>query len=182
MPENRTIVEIIATQLKAAGIPHILVGGFAVNYYGYPRATQDIDFMIIDGQLSAAKETLEEAGFQMKGVSQVCANFQKPNMGLKGMDLLLVSQDTFDQVRKDGRRASLAGIEIIVPSLDHLIALKLHAIKSDPKERALKDLPDIVYLLRINKVDVRKQEFRDLCLRFGTPQIYEDIVKYFKEP
>ena len=32
--------------LTAAGIPHMLVGGFTTNYYGIPRATKDVDIVL----------------------------------------------------------------------------------------------------------------------------------------
>src|SRR5262245_9408183 len=41
--------------LTAAGIPHMLVGGFTSNFYGIPRATKDVDIVIHlahKGQLS----------------------------------------------------------------------------------------------------------------------------------
>jgi hypothetical protein len=32
--------------LNDAGARYALIGGLAVNYYGFPRATQDIDFLV----------------------------------------------------------------------------------------------------------------------------------------
>ncbi len=39
-------VKRICTALNAAGVKYALIGGLAINYYGYPRATQDIDFLV----------------------------------------------------------------------------------------------------------------------------------------
>src|ERR1051325_1724375 len=41
-PEFREFLEC----LNRAGVDYLLVGGFAVNYYGYHRFTEDIDFWI----------------------------------------------------------------------------------------------------------------------------------------
>lgn len=41
-PEFREFLEC----LNCAGVDYLLVGGFAVNYYGYHRFTEDIDFWI----------------------------------------------------------------------------------------------------------------------------------------
>lgn len=35
-------------QLKAAGVPHALIGGLAVGALGYPRTTRDVDFLVGD--------------------------------------------------------------------------------------------------------------------------------------
>lgn len=36
----------ICKKLNEAGARYILIGGFAVNYYGFPRATEDIDLLV----------------------------------------------------------------------------------------------------------------------------------------
>jgi len=41
-PEFREFLEC----LNRAGVEYLLVGGYAVNYYGYHRFTEDIDFWI----------------------------------------------------------------------------------------------------------------------------------------
>ncbi len=38
----------VCEQLNKAGSKYVLIGGLAVNYYGYPRSTQDIDFLVED--------------------------------------------------------------------------------------------------------------------------------------
>jgi len=40
------VLSLAATTLPAAGVSCLLIGGFAVNHYGYTRNTLDIDFMI----------------------------------------------------------------------------------------------------------------------------------------
>jgi hypothetical protein len=36
----------ICSRFNAADVKYILIGGLAINYYGLPRATQDIDFLV----------------------------------------------------------------------------------------------------------------------------------------
>ncbi len=36
----------ISRDLTALGVPHALVGGLAVGFYGHPRATKDVDFIV----------------------------------------------------------------------------------------------------------------------------------------
>ena len=63
-----------------------------------------------------------------------------------------------------------------IPSIEHLIALKLNVLKQVGKARELKDLADIVALVKIGKLDVKDDKFRLLCKKYGTIQIYENIV------
>jgi len=43
---QRDILLDIAKTLAVCDVPYLLTGSFAVAYYGYPRATHDIDFII----------------------------------------------------------------------------------------------------------------------------------------
>ncbi|MBN1337305.1 MAG: hypothetical protein JXB39_15205 [Deltaproteobacteria bacterium] len=47
-PRVRRAVWAAHEALNAAGVPHLLVGGLAVGAYGYPYATQDVDFLVGD--------------------------------------------------------------------------------------------------------------------------------------
>jgi len=53
-------------------VTYALVGGFAVNYYGYTRMTQDIDFLLLPSKANAENvmNALEEFGFGNAGIQQ----------------------------------------------------------------------------------------------------------------
>lgn len=58
--------------LNAHQVEYLLVGGLAVSYYGYPRATGDIDLWVAVSRKSARKIVLvlEEFGFAETKLSQ----------------------------------------------------------------------------------------------------------------
>ncbi len=51
-------------------VQYALVGGFAVNFYGYVRTTQDIDFLLFPSTENADRviEALKEFGFGEAGI------------------------------------------------------------------------------------------------------------------
>jgi hypothetical protein len=53
-------------------VKHVLVGGFAVIFYGYIRTTQDIDFLVFPSKDNARKllKALKEFGFGGTGFTQ----------------------------------------------------------------------------------------------------------------
>jgi len=57
--------------LNAHQVEHLLVGGYAVGYHGYPRATVDMDIWIGKGPATAEKmvEVLREFGFDVPNLS-----------------------------------------------------------------------------------------------------------------
>ncbi|MFA6543102.1 MAG: hypothetical protein WCS99_01670 [Limisphaerales bacterium] len=63
--------------------------------------------------------------------------------------------------------------------MNHLLALKLHAIRHTRATRGVKDMGDIVTLIETNQLDVATLEFRALCEQYGTPEAYESIQRLF---
>jgi hypothetical protein len=57
--------------LNAHRVEYLLVGGYAVGYHGYPRATVDMDIWIGKGPSTAVKmvEVLREFGFDVPNLS-----------------------------------------------------------------------------------------------------------------
>jgi hypothetical protein len=57
--------------LNARQVEYLLVGGYAVGYYGYPRATADLDIWIAINRQNAEKvvAVLREYGFDLPELS-----------------------------------------------------------------------------------------------------------------
>ena len=57
--------------LNSHSVEYLLIGGYAVGYYGYPRATNDLDIWIAMNDENAVRvvETLREFGFDTPELS-----------------------------------------------------------------------------------------------------------------
>ena len=91
------------------------------------------------------------------------------------IDLLFVDRDTFESIWRSSGEATVSGHVFKTPSLLHLIALKLHAIKTGSKDRAWKDLPDIIRLVIANRINVESSDFVEICKKFGPAGIQQKI-------
>jgi hypothetical protein len=60
--------------LEKYQVEYVVVGGFAVNYYGYIRTTQDIDILIFPSLKNAQNmiDALDEFGFGSAGITRGC--------------------------------------------------------------------------------------------------------------
>lgn len=177
---ERSIFHLISDLTQREGVPCILIGGFAVNYHKVTRQTADVDFLITKEDFDKILKFLEEAGYK-KGLSQ--DNFiqlKSNHLSLMDVDFMFVDHETLSKIRKEGEQLKIAGQKFVVPSLDHLIALKLHSIKYNPKIRFSKDFPDIVSLIRINEVDIKDRKFKELCLKYGNEEIYHQLLEILK--
>ncbi len=162
---------------KKTDVSFILIGGFAINFYKYTRQTVDIDLLIKEEDFQKTLDLLKAVGYKLDYSQEVFARLTSNKSPLMmDIDFMFVDEETFSKIIKDSQKTSIAGCEFRVPSLEHLIALKLHAVKYNPKLRSTKDIPDIINLIRINKINVRSKSFKELCLKFGTQQIYQRIL------
>lgn len=172
-----TVFHLISAISKKTGVSCVLVGGFAVNYYKYTRQTADVDFLITEEDFEKILDLLKKGGYKQDYIEKVFTRFKSDELYLMDIDFMFVDKETLAKIIKTGEEVSIAGQKFIVPSLYNLIALKLHSIKHNPKIRESADLPDIINLIRINKIDFKNKDFRELCLKYGTEETYRKIVE-----
>ena len=113
--------------LNSNDVEYLLVGGFSVGYYGYPRATGDIDVWIDTSKANAAKvaRAIVEFGFDEANVKPQV--FQRKNkvfrMGVPPLqiDILTeVSGVAFSACYKKRAVAEIDGVQVNLISLKHL--------------------------------------------------------------
>lgn len=171
-----TIFHLISSVFNKKDIAAVLIGGFAVNYYKVTRQTADVDFLITKYDFDKISGLLEEEGYKKDYAQEVFIKLKSNQHYLMDLDFMFVDKQTLDKVIKGGKKIAIARKNFIVPSLNHLIALKLHSLKFNPEMRENRDLPDILELIRVNKIDVKNNEFKELCLKFGTEELYTKIL------
>jgi hypothetical protein len=113
--------------LRSAKIEYLLVGGYAVGHYGFPRATADLDIWIANHDENASRlvEVLRQFGFDVPALDK--SLFQEPGhvvrMGVPPVRLeILSSIDGVDFQECYPRRqvAEIDGVEVNVISLADL--------------------------------------------------------------
>lgn len=113
--------------LTSHKINYLLVGGYAVGYYGYPRATIDIDIWIERSEENAQKVVtmLEEFGFTDADLKSDWFLLDNKNfrMGMppNRIELLTgISGVKFSDCRERGIAAEIDGIPVVVIGLEDL--------------------------------------------------------------
>jgi hypothetical protein len=172
-----TVFHLISAICEKTGIACVLIGGFAVNYYKYTRQTVDVDFLITNEDFEKILHLLKKAGYKQDYTQKFFTRFKSNKLHLMDIDFMFVDKETLGKIISTGKKIDIAERKFIVPSLFNLIALKLHSIKYNPGLRRSTDLPDILNLIRINKVDFKSGDFKNLCLKYGTGEIYDEISR-----
>ena len=171
------VFALIATEFKKAKIPFILIGGFAVNYYKVSRATGDVDILMMDEHFEKASSLLSRAGYQEVVRGHVFARFMSGEPLLMDVDVLFVDKKTFSTMINETKEMDIEGNNIKIASLVHLVALKLHSLKNNPKHREDPDLKDLIRLIQENQTVLTDDKFRELCLKYGTQELYERVIR-----
>lgn len=170
------VFQLISKEFAKVDIAFLLVGGFAVNHYKVGRGTRDVDFLMTEENYDQkARQILIEGGYQEFRRERVCARLKNNAPFFMTVDILFTDPDTMKEMLENSQAVTVHGEPFKVPSLEHLIAMKLHALKQSPGEREYKDLLDILELIRMNRIDVRSEGFHGLCLKYGTEDLYRKI-------
>jgi len=174
-----SMLEHVIGQARARGLPFVVIGGHAVAAHGYGRQTLDLDLLVRDGDRPAWLELLLGLGYHVFHADPAFVQLAAPTAAHWPVDLLSVDDPTFAGVVAEAREVDIGGQRVSIPSLEHLLALKLHALRAARPPRDLKDLTDVVQLVQANGLDVRSDPFRALCLKYATPEIHDRIVRAF---
>ena len=177
--DDRSVFQLISELTRREGADCVLIGGFAVNHYKVSRQTADVDFLTTKEDFEKIVNFLEKEGYKKNLNHENFAQLKSSRLSLLDIDFMFVDPETFKKIFNEGEYFKIVGQKFIVPSLNHLIALKLHSIKYNYKLRFSKDFPDIVNLIRINEVNIKDEKFKKLCLKYGTEEIYQKIREIF---
>ncbi len=149
---HRTL-ERLVDRLTRLEIPHAIVGAMALNAYGYQRTTTDVDVLVRREGLEAFKNAYLGRGYVerfpgSKGLRDTVQNVK--------IDVLLAGDYPGDGKEKpvafpDPAAKGVRGERFALLPLETLIELKLASGMTAPHR--LKDLADVIELVRVNRLE-----------------------------
>lgn len=155
----------------------LVIGAHAVICHGYVRATDDADILVNKEKRPQWEEMLRDLGYKVLHDGGTFLQFEAADEAGWDLDLMLVPAETFGRMMGEARVVRLDGVSVHIPSLEHVFALKIHALKHGRGLRRLKDMDDVIRLALANGVDVRSESFRRLFVKHGDLEVYEQVLK-----
>ena len=174
-----SIFESVHETLSQQEVSYLLIGGFALGHYGASRRTADVDFLLNVAHADLVEKLFVSVGYEKLHRDQLILQLRNTNVSFMDLDFLFVDGQTIDGILKDAQTTMIKGKLFKVPSLQHLIALKLHAMMSDPR-RKLQDMADIVALLRANVDFMTEKELTMICEHYGSSGLSEELIREWK--
>jgi hypothetical protein len=170
------VLQTVAGFFERTAFRYAVIGAFGLHAYGRSRGTFDLDVVTqseAQGQLVAFLESL---GYESLHVSAGYSNHLHALAALGRVDVVYVSGETSERLFRECRMmpGPAGDRRFPVPRPEHLAAMKIQAMKNDPR-RVLRDLDDIRFLLELPGVD--EQEIAGYFERAGLRERYDDLKR-----
>jgi len=157
------IYEEVFREFELQGVQYLLVGGVAVNIYGYVRMTMDLDIMVdlSEDNISRIIRVMEKLGFSprapvdphdfiseekrdewIKKMGAMVFTFIDLKKPFRQIDVFLTNPMSFSEAFARRKVMAIGGITLSVACLDDLIEMKERAGRP-------RDLEDASHLKRI---------------------------------
>ncbi|MBP9838737.1 MAG: nucleotidyltransferase [Proteobacteria bacterium] len=169
------ILRTISLYAEAKKIPFLIIGGHAINYYGFSRQTGDVDLLVKLADKNWWIELFNKLKYEVSQNDDKFIRMRAKTLAAWPIDFMLVDDNTFDKLNNHSVQATLGVADVRVVSPNHLVTLKLHALRHYQEHRFQKDYNDIIWLLRNKKTTLDDNEIKELCLKYATLEIYEKI-------
>jgi hypothetical protein len=139
-PEILRAAKLASQKLFEADIPHALAGGLAVGAHGYPRTTEDVDFLVGDEAFEKHAEGFVTLKLPLIAVGNVRVDFVSIDESKSEKQQLRPAVE--EPLQSDG---------VPIVPLPALVYMKLKAGRQ-------KDTADLVELLKRGRVDLEAMD------------------------
>lgn len=165
----------VADHLDSRGYPWAVAGGLALQLHGFARNTQDIDLVVESQTQPGLVAFMESQGYETLHVSPGFSNHLHADAVFGRVDFIYVDAGTAGRLFPACRRMSWgSGRSLPVPLPEHLVAMKVHAMKNDPS-RVFREMADIQYLMHLP--DVEPSRVRVYFEKAGLADRYDELLR-----
>lgn len=148
-----------------------LIGGRSLEAHGLVRFTKDVDFLVASQDIPVISDILSRAGYQKTDETDIFSRWKHPSLMADDVDVMYVKPATFEKLLDGSKLFEIGHVTLRVPSVPSLIALKLHAMRSN-SNRLEKDGRDIAELLRLNPGSLDKASLELLFTKYDCGHLY----------
>ncbi len=156
MSDQLHVLEDVVSRLDRAGIRYMISGSLALNYYGEPRMTRDIDLVV-----EMTRDDVRGAALAFSGDYYLAEDSMHDAVAERGMfnlihlakvikvDLIVRKDTEYRKVEFDRRReVELAGKRMSMVTPEDLLLSKLEWSRDGTSEVQMKDARNLVASVR----------------------------------
>ena len=170
------ILNSIIDLLHRNDLTPLMAGGWAVAHHGYPRFTQDFDFIFSIEDKEKVFSVMSEVRCHIVFDEKVATRFAHESLSVPMIDALWIEPISYKMLLS-GAEPDRHNERLRMISLANLISMKLHALSSR-EERGTRDQDDIKYLLAANPNKLNGEEYQLLIDKHAPPEIRDILRSY----
>lgn len=170
---------------KACRLDYMIIGGYAASFWGTPRFTADLDYVVVDSQLGLVNEVMAKLNYELvfQHPRDSFAHFKASTSSAAfRIDFMFVNADTWAKLKSASSLGDFGGAEpypVVGPI--HLIAMKLHAASQSDRLEYLKDLQDIVAIMQRQNISYETLDKEGILTKYGKREIIEKLKLQWDE-
>ena len=176
-----SVFKFLIENLEREKIDFAIIGGFALQASGIPRATFDIDLLILSEYSNKIKDIMIRHGYELMHESEEVLNFHSKKPELGRVDFILAHRKYSMEMLKRAEKAEIFDgkfkIKVIRP--EDQIGLKVQSSSNDP-QRLHKDMADIEMLIKNNYPHLDIDLLREYFKLFEREKELDEILKRTK--
>ncbi|MBW1981529.1 MAG: nucleotidyltransferase [Deltaproteobacteria bacterium] len=171
----KNTLKLLTDYFRQENIDYALIGAFALQAYGFFRATQDVDFLVRGKEQQKVISYVESLGYETLHRSAGFSNHVHAIPKLGRIDFVYVRGETAERILQHSRELLVLDVmRVPVVSPEHLVALKVFAMKNDP-DRIFKEMADIKHLVSLPHIDL--EEIKGYFARYGQLEWFYELQK-----
>jgi hypothetical protein len=173
--EFERVLSLVAEAIEASGHRWVVAGGLAMQAYGFARTTQDVDIVTSAEAQDGLVRFMESRGYETLLRSAGFSNHAHADPVWGRVDFIYVDATTAGRVLANCRNLEWRpGRTIPAVSPEHLIAMKVQAMKNDPL-REFADMGDIQYLMA--RPDVSRKAVQRYFEGSGLKDRFDELIR-----
>lgn len=181
MRKIEEILTLVCNFLNENRVEYVIVGGMAVLFYGNPRTTLDVDYVIqlSDKDIPALVKFLQDNGFFADEYDMRSAIEEKSHCTVEDketmfrLDIKGVYSEMDERALRNKKKTELDGTVIYIASPEDTIANKLLF----SREQDFKDALGI-YVRQYNTLDLEYLTY--ICKKIGVYDAFLDLKKRYE--
>ncbi len=182
MRKIEEILKLVCSFLSENNIEYVIVGGIAVLFYGNPRTTMDIDYVVqlADKDIPALVKFLQENGFYADEYDMRTALKEKSHCTPEDketmfrLDIKGVYTEMDERVLMNKKKIKINDIIIYIASPEDTIANKLLFSREQ-------DLNDVLGIYARQHDSLNMEYLKNTCKKIGVYDALLDLVKRYEK-
>jgi len=176
----KLVLEKLLTAFNEQNIRYALMGGFAMGAWGVPKATVDIDFLVLRDNMEQVDAIMRSLSYECKHRTENVSQYVSPLQVFGEVDFLHAFRiPSLSMLQRAENRKMLGEtVSVKVLKVEDLIGFKVQAIANN-RERTTVDLADIEALINAHKPNIDWPLIEEYFVLFGLNDMFEELRRRY---